>query len=129
MLSNDDYPLDRILFLGRIPPDQLATLFSISDLHIYLTAPFVLSWSLMDALACGATVMASDTAPVREMIRDGENGLLFDFFDIEAAAKLANQVLSELDSFADLGLLATEMIPSRYSLDVCLPQMLHLYTR
>ena len=129
VLSNDDYPLDRILFLGRIPPDQLATLFSISDLHIYLTAPFVLSWSLMDALACGTTVMARDTAPVREMFRDGENGLLFDFFDIEAAAKLANQVLSDLDSFAHLGLLATEMIRSRYSLDVCLPQMLHLYTR
>ena len=129
VLSKDNYPLDRILFLGRIPPDQLVSLFSISDLHIYLTAPFVLSWSLMDALACGATVMASDTAPVREMIRHGENGLLFDFFDVEAADLLANQVLDDPGMFATLGHSGTEIIQTRYSLDVCLPQLLRLYTQ
>ena len=65
-----------IRFLGRLPPHDLARLLSISDLHVYLTVPFVLSWSLMNALACGAVVLASNTAPVCEMIRPGENGLL-----------------------------------------------------
>jgi glycosyltransferase involved in cell wall biosynthesis len=82
VLSQEEYDLERILFVGRIPPQQLAALFSLSDLHIYLAAPFVLSWSLLDAMACGATVLASDTAPVREIIRHGETGLLFDFFDV-----------------------------------------------
>ncbi len=127
VLSKDQYDLDRILFLGRVPPHQLAQLFSISDLHFYLTAPFVLSWSLMDALACGATVMGSDTEPVREMITDGVNGLLFDFFDIDAAVVRANEVLDDPKLFRSLGTAATESIRSQYSLDVCLPKMLELY--
>lgn len=129
VLSQDDYDLQRILFLGRIAPDQLANLFSISDLHVYLTAPFVLSWSLMNALACGATVMASDTEPVGEMIQDGHNGLLFDFFDVEAAVARASSVLDDPQSYQGLGRRATEMIESKYSLEVCLPQLLELYQR
>lgn len=62
---------DAIVFLGQVPPDDLARLFAFTDLHVYLTVPFVLSWSLLNALACGATVLASDTAPVREVIADG----------------------------------------------------------
>ena len=69
VLSRDEYDLSRFLFTGLLPMTDLAQLFSLSDLHIYLTVPFVLSWSLMNALACGTTVLASDTAPVREMIR------------------------------------------------------------
>ncbi len=129
LLSRDDYPLDRILFVGRVPPDQLVSLFSISDLHIYLTAPFVLSWSLMDALACGATVLASDTAPVGEMIRHGENGLLFNFFDVDAGVTLANEVLDKPEEFGLLGVKARETIESAYSLEICLPRMLDLYTQ
>lgn len=129
VLSNDDYDLERILFLGRIPPSQLSQLFSISDLHFYLTAPFVLSWSLMNAMACGATVMGSDTGPVREMIRHGENGLLFDFFDIDAAADQACEVLDDPAAYSDLGKHASEQIRRDYSLEVCLPKMLDLYDR
>jgi glycosyltransferase involved in cell wall biosynthesis len=127
VLSQDEYDLNRILFLGRVPADQLAMLFSISDLHIYLTAPFVLSWSLMNALACGATVMGSDTEPVREMISDGENGLLFDFFDVEAAAQRAGDVLDDPAAHQALGDRAIEFIRSGYSMEVCLPQILRLY--
>lgn len=127
VLSQDTYDLERILFLGRIPADQLCRLFSLSDLHIYLTAPFVLSWSLMDAMACGATIMASNTAPIREMIQHGENGLLFDFFDVDAAVEQACEVLDSAGDFEQLGIRANSLIRSQYSLEVCLPKMLSLY--
>ena len=76
-----------------MPGQVLAQIFSLSDLHVYLTVPFVLSWSLLNALACGATVLASDTGPVREIIQHGKNGLLTNFFDIEAMTEAADQVL------------------------------------
>ncbi len=127
VLSQGDYDLSRILFTGRVPPPQLAALLSLSDLHIYLTAPFVLSWSLMNAMACGATVLASDTAPVAEMIRSGENGLLFNFFDVDGAVDQANQVLNNPGDFRALGESAIRTIDANYSLEVCLPKMLQLY--
>jgi glycosyltransferase involved in cell wall biosynthesis len=127
VLAQDDYDLKKILFLGRIPPAQLVNLFSISNLHFYLTAPFVLSWSLMNALACGATVMGSDTAPVREMIQHGRNGLRFDFFEIEQAVETANHVLDFPAEYEHLGTQARARIVEQYSLDVCLPKMLELY--
>jgi glycosyltransferase involved in cell wall biosynthesis len=127
VLAQDDYDLSRFIFLGLLPPPVLAQLFQLSDLHIYLTVPFVLSWSLMNALACGTTVLASDTAPVREMIEPGRNGLLADFFDVEGMAETARHVLDAPGDFKHLGAAGVEMIRDRYSLDVCLPQMLDLY--
>jgi glycosyltransferase involved in cell wall biosynthesis len=127
VLERDDYDLSRFVFTGLVPIGTLAQLFALSDLHIYLTVPFVLSWSLMDALACGTTVLASDTAPVREMIESGKNGLLVDFFDVEGLANLAGQVLDRPHEYRPLGRAGVEMIRERYSLDVCLPRMLALY--
>lgn len=127
VLSQDDYDLSRFLFTGLLPPQNLAELFAITDLHVYLTVPFVLSWSLLNALACGATVMASDTEPVREMITHGHNGLLVDFFDIESLAATASEVLDDPAAYRGLGQAGTELVRARYSLDVCLPQMLRLY--
>jgi glycosyltransferase involved in cell wall biosynthesis len=89
--------------------------------------PFVLSWSLMNALACGATVLASDTAPVREMIEPGTNGLLVDFFDVDGFVEAANRVLDAPQEYRHLGAAGVAMIRERYSLEVCLPQMLQLY--
>ncbi|MEX0711093.1 MAG: glycosyltransferase, partial [Pirellulales bacterium] len=127
VLAQDDYDLSRFIFTGLVPPAELALLLSIADLHVYLTVPFVLSWSLMDALACGATVLASDTAPVREMIQHNQNGLLVNFFDVEAFAATAETVLDSPGDFAHLGRAGLDMIRGRYSLDVCLPQLLDLY--
>ncbi|HJT31545.1 MAG TPA: glycosyltransferase [Pirellulales bacterium] len=127
VLAGDDCDLSRFIFTGLLPTPALAQLFSLSDLHIYLTVPFVLSWSLMDALACGATVLASNTAPVREMIEHDRNGLLVDFFDVEGLADAAERVLDAPGDYSRLGQAGTEMIRQQYSLDVCLPRMLDLY--
>jgi len=127
VLSREKFDLSRFLFTGLLPPTDLAQLFSLSDLHIYLTVPFVLSWSLMNALACGTTVLASNTAPVREMIQHEENGLLVDFFDVEGLANLAGQVLDAPAEYKHLGQAGTDLIQERYSMEVCLPQMLKLY--
>jgi glycosyltransferase involved in cell wall biosynthesis len=127
VLSQENYDLKRILFLGRLTTAELARLFSISDLHVYLTVPFVLSWSLMDALACGATVLAGDVEPVREMVRHEENGLLVDFFDMDTMVESAMKVLDEPLAFRPLGEAGTRMIHDQFSLEQCLPRMLTLY--
>jgi hypothetical protein len=82
---------------------------------------------MMDALSCGAVVLGSATAPVKEMIRDGENGLLADFFKPEEFAEKAVQVLRDPDAFRELGRAGEKMIVERYSLDAVLPEMMSMY--
>ena len=127
VLSQDEYDLDKIRFVGRVNPLELGKALASTDLHMYLTVPFVLSWSMMDAMSCGATVLGSATSPVKEMIRDGENGLLADFFKPEEFAEKAVKVLQNPDDFRPLGRAAEKMIEEKYSLDAVLPQMLQLY--
>jgi glycosyltransferase involved in cell wall biosynthesis len=129
ILKNDDYDLSKFAFVGLIPPGQLARLLSLSDLHIYLTVPFVLSWSLFNALACGCTVVASDTEPVREVIARGQNGLLADFYDIDGLARHSLEVLRDPASHRSLGQNGMALIQEKYGLDKTLPQMLALYQR
>lgn len=127
VLSQDQYDMSRFAFLGTVPPAVLAQVFSITDLHVYLTVPFVLSWSLLDALSCGAVVLASDTGPVREMITHGQNGLLVDFFDVERMAEWAGKVLTHPADYQPLRQAGREFVQTRYSLEVCLPQILRLF--
>jgi glycosyltransferase involved in cell wall biosynthesis len=127
VLAQDAYDLSRIMFLDPVPPSELANVFAISDLHIYLTVPFVLSWSLLDALACGALVLASDTAPVREVVEHGRNGLLGGFFDVTGLADAAERALDNPAEYEPLRRAAVETVRERYSLAVCLPPMLRLY--
>jgi glycosyltransferase involved in cell wall biosynthesis len=115
--------LSRFVFLGQIEPAQLAMLLARSDLHIYLTVPFVLSWSLFDALASGCVVLASDVPPVREVIEPGVNGLVENLFDIEALATTALRVLDDPAEFRPLGTAGRALIERRYSLDVAIPEL------
>ena len=71
VLSQGRYDLSRFLFLGRILPEHLADVLRLSDLHIYLSAPFVVSWSLFNAMATGVPVLASDVPSVREIVEAG----------------------------------------------------------
>jgi glycosyltransferase involved in cell wall biosynthesis/DNA-binding CsgD family transcriptional regulator len=83
----------RTHFVGRLPHAHYVRVLQVSAAHVYLTYPFVLSWSLLEAMACGVPIVGSDTAPVREVIRDGENGRLVEFFDVEAVARGAVRML------------------------------------
>jgi glycosyltransferase involved in cell wall biosynthesis len=128
VLEREPFDLSKFHFLGRIEPQSLARLLAASDLHLYFTAPFVLSWSMMNAMSCGAVVLGSSTAPVMDVIVDGENGLLADFFSPEQFASKAVEVLENPDAARRLGLAAEQMIVDQYSLESVLPQMLELYT-
>ena len=103
VMAQSNYDLSKFIFTGLLPVSKLVDVLSLSDLHLYFTVPFVLSWSLMDALACGCTVLASDTAPVREMIEDGRNGLLCGFYDVDGFAARAVEVLRDPEAFRHLG--------------------------
>lgn len=129
ILSQDNYDLSRFIFTGRVNPEELVDVFSLGDMHIYLTVPFVLSWSLMNSLACGCTVLGSATAPVQEMIKHGENGFLADFFDVDGLTELALQVLDDPKKYRYMGEAGAEMIRESYALDKMLPKMLNLYER
>jgi glycosyltransferase involved in cell wall biosynthesis len=121
--------LNRLRFTGLLPQEQLAEILSISDLHIYLTVPFVLSWSMLNALACECVVMASDTAPVREFITDGENGLLNDFFDIDGFVNQALSVLDKPANYRHLGQNGRKLIEEKFSLNKMFPKLWNLYKR
>ncbi len=127
VMAQADYDREKFIFTGLVPVSTLVDLWSISDLHLYFTVPFVLSWSMVDALACGCTVLASDTAPVREMIDDGRNGLLCGFSDVEGFAAKASQVLRDPGEFRPLGEAAVLRIREEYAIDVILPRLARLF--
>lgn len=98
MLRDVKVDPSRTHFLGSLPCDRYRRVLQLSAAHVYLTYPFVLSWSLLEAMASGAPIVASNTAPVREVIRNGVNGRLVDFFDPRALAEAAMATLSCSDS-------------------------------
>jgi len=121
---------NRVHFLGRIPYDQFTRLLQISRVHVYLTYPFVLSWSLLEAMSCGAAIVASDTTPVREVIDDGKTGRLVDFFDGAGMVDTVCSLLDDAGARADLGAAARKKMQARYDLEsICLPAQLQWVER
>jgi len=132
MLAELDGQLDlnRVHFLGRLPYPQYLAMLRISSAHIYLTYPFVLSWSLLEAMAAGCPVIASRTAPVEEVIRDGANGHLVDFFDTDALADRLCDALARPEDEEQMRVNARRTVVERYDLKtVCLPAYLRLMRR
>jgi glycosyltransferase involved in cell wall biosynthesis len=119
--------MSRVHLVGRVPHKTLTQLMQVSAAHVYLTYPFVLSWSLLEAMSIGCLVVGSDTAPVREVIEHGRNGLLTDFFDAPALAHAVADALARGAELAPLRAAARETIVQRYDLAThCLPAQLAL---
>ena len=115
----------RVHFLGNVPYPVYKTAIQISSAHVYLTYPFVLSWSMIEAMSMGAPVIASDTAPVVEVIEDGANGWLVDFFDPQALAAKISEVLGQDSS--EVRKRARQTAVDRFDLhSVCLPKQIEL---
>jgi glycosyltransferase involved in cell wall biosynthesis len=121
-------PLDpaRVHFPGRLGYDAFLALLGVSTAHVYLTVPFVLSWSCLEAMARGCLVIGSRTPPVEEVIADGENGLLVGFDDPAAIAARVAEAIERRDDFAPLRARARRTIEERYALAHCLPAQLRL---
>ena len=120
----------RVHFVGKLPYADYLKVLQVSAAHVYLTYPFVLSWSMLEAMAAGCLVVGSATTPVQEVVQDGHNGLLVDFFDPHALAQKLAQVLDAPQQFAPLRQQARQTAVTRYDLKThCLPQMLACLTR
>ena len=121
----DRIDLSRVHFLGKIPYQHFISLLQLSTVHVYLTYPFVLSWSLLEAMSAGCAIVASDTKPLQEAIRPDHTGRLVDFFN---PAELTKEVLSLLEQPAErtrLGKQARAFARQHYDLKtVCLPRQI-----
>lgn len=123
-LGNRDF--DRVHFVGRISYLDYLSLLQVSSVHLYLTVPFTLSWSCVEALASGCIVVGSRTPPVEEVIKDGENGLLVNFFEARDIADKVEAVLRDQKAFRSLGNKARELVLDKYSAEKCVRQQVNL---
>ena len=117
--------MSRVHFVGKLPYSDFVQMLQLSRVHVYLTYPFVLSWSVLETMSVGGAIVASRTAPVEEVITDRESGLLVDFFN---QSELVDSICSLLDDPGlreRLGHKAREHVASRYDLKtVCLPRQI-----
>ncbi len=126
MLKKVPLDLSRVHFTGSLPYNQYLKVIQASSVHVYLTRPFVLSWSMLEAMSTGCLVVGSDTAPVTEVIQDGDNGLLVDFFSPKKIAERIDEVLEHPTRMAGLRVLARRTVQERYALADLLPQHIQL---
>jgi glycosyltransferase involved in cell wall biosynthesis len=115
----------RVHFVGRIPYSEYLKVLQVSSLHVYLTYPFVLSWSMLEAMSAGCVVLGSDTPPVAEVIHNGANGYLTNFFDSSGLANKASQLLDARHESEEVRAAARQTIVTHFDLQrKCLPALL-----
>jgi glycosyltransferase involved in cell wall biosynthesis len=120
------YNPSRVHFTGQLPYKDYLQLLQLSQAHVYLTYPFVLSWSLLEAMSTQCAIVGSATAPVQEVIQHGHNGLLVDFFDHQALAESVADLLNNRELAEELGRNARATTLKDYSLEQCVPRHLAL---
>lgn len=117
--------LSRVHFLGTLPYEQFVPLLQLSTVHVYLTYPFVLSWSLLEAMSVGCSIVASNTQPLHEAIEDGVTGQLVDFFQPLELSKAVCALLDDSTTRSRLGIQARAFAQAHYDLRTkCLPAQL-----
>lgn len=121
MLNKFDFDLSRLHFTGRLPYNQYLQVLRASSAHVYLTRPFVLSWSMLEAMSAGCLIIASNTPPVTEVIQDGVNGILVDFFSPQDIVTKIEFSLDNPDQMKTMRILARKTILEKYSLKYLLP--------
>lgn len=122
--------MSRVHFVGKIAYANFIKLLQISTVHVYLTYPFVLSWSLLEAMSAGCAIVASDTAPVKEVIDHNVEGKLVNFFDKEGLTKHIVSLLENPDERKQLGEAARSHVKQTYDLDsICLPRQIEWITK
>lgn len=125
-------PVDerRVHFVGKLPYDIFKQLLQTSDAHVYLTYPFVLSWSMLEAMASECLVIGSRTPPVEEVLRHGENGIMVDFFDPKGIAAAVTEALRDKEKFRAIRKAARQTVLQNYDLKtVTLPRQIALMSR
>ncbi|MCW1918933.1 glycosyltransferase [Rhodobacter sp. KR11] len=120
----DRLDMSRVHFMGKVPYDQFVSIMQVSRAHAYLTYPFVLSWSMIEAMSAGAHVIGSATAPVTEVIRDGVNGSLVDFFDVPGWSAKLTDALARPEAYEAVRISARRTALDRYDQRILLPQMI-----
>ncbi len=121
-------PLDenRVHILPFLPYPRVKTLLQSSSLHVYLTVPYTLSWSPLEALSCGCLLLASDTPPVREILRHGVNGFLTPFPDVPALSAAIIDLLEKRASLTRVRQAARQTVLDKYDIRTLLPKQLRL---
>jgi len=126
-LETFSFDPDRLHYLPPLQYSDYVKVLQHSWVHVYWTIPFILSWGLMESLACGCSVVASSTEPVREMIQPGQQGVLVDYFDSQGLADRVDELLQNPQRRSQLSQQAREFIINKgYTLDTCLAQQLAL---
>ncbi|MBL1173812.1 MAG: glycosyltransferase [Pantanalinema sp. GBBB05] len=124
MLETLPLDLSRLHFTGLLPYNQYLQVLQASSAHVYLTRPFVLSWSMLESMSAGCLLVASKTAPVQEVIEDNYNGLLADFFSPEEICDRLEEALDNRDRMAQIRANARQTIVDRYDMNTLLPKHL-----
>jgi glycosyltransferase involved in cell wall biosynthesis len=129
ILKEFDIDLSRVYFTGFLPFDEYIKILQISSVHVYLTVPFVLSWSILEAMSCGCCIVASNTPPVLEVVKDNYNGLLFDFFNINQLVEKVEYALDNSKEADKIGRNARQTIIKNYNKNILVPQQINFIKR
>ena len=127
-LENSQEFKKRVHFVGTLPFEEYRKFLQVSSAHIYLTYPFVLSWSLLEAMSSGCCVMGSNTAPVLEVIEDNYNGLLTDFFNVNMLVEKIEYAMENKEKMKEIRQNARQTVIDKYDLKKVLPQQIKILT-